>query len=155
MITTLHQSDRKWANVQIVLEEVEIDEIFADKRQIEQVLLNIINNGCEAIERKGGSGIINISIKKKGPYAVISIRDNGIGIPEEDHGRIFDPFFTTRGPLGVGLGLSVSYGIVERHGGRIDFESDPGKGSTFRVYLPISKTEKEEKGAIPTQNLNM
>ena len=155
MITTLHQSDRKWANVQIVLEEVEIDEIFADKRQIEQVLLNIINNGCEAIERKGGSGIINISIKKKGPHAVISIRDNGIGIPEEDQGRIFDPFFTTRGPLGVGLGLSVSYGIVERHGGRIDFEGDQGKGSTFRVYLPISKTEKEEKGAIPTQNLNM
>ncbi len=99
--------------------------------------------------------MISIAVKKKGPHAVISIRDNGIGIPEEDQGKIFDPFFTTRGPRGVGLGLSVSYGIVERHGGRIDFESDPGKGSTFRVYLPISKTEKEEKGAIPTQNLNM
>jgi len=155
MIIALHQSDPKWADVQIVLEELEIDEIFADKRQIEQVLLNIINNGCEAVERKGGPGIIGISVKKKDPYAVISIRDNGIGITEEDQGRIFDPFFTTRGPIGAGLGLSVSYGIVERHGGRIDFESDPGKGSTFKVYLPISDTEKEEKGAIFTQNLDM
>jgi signal transduction histidine kinase len=155
MITALHQSDRKWADVRIVLGEVEIDEIFADKRQIEQVLLNIINTGCEAIVRKGEPGIIDISVKKKDSFAVISIRDNGIGIPEEDQGRIFDPFFTTRGPRGVGLGLSVSYGIVERHGGRIDFESDPGKGSTFKVYLPISKTEKEGKGAISTQDLNM
>ncbi|MBW2099043.1 MAG: HAMP domain-containing histidine kinase [Deltaproteobacteria bacterium] len=123
--------------------------------RIEQVLLNIINNGCEAVERKGGPGTIDISVKKKDPYAVISIRDNGIGITEEDQGRIFDPFFTTRGPIGAGLGLSVSYGIVERHGGRIDFESDPGKGSVFRVYLPVSDTEKEEKGAIFTQNLDM
>jgi two-component system NtrC family sensor kinase len=155
MITTLHQSDRKRANIKIALEEVEIDEIFADKRQIEQVLLNMINNGCEAIERKGGPGMIGIAVKKKGPHAVISIRDNGIGIPEKDQGKIFDPFFTTRGPRGVGLGLSVSYGIVERHGGRIDFESDSGKGSTFRIYLPISATKKEEKDAIPTQDLNM
>ena len=155
MIIALHRSDPKWADVRIVLEELEIDEIFADKRQIEQVLLNIINNGCEAVERKGGPGIIGISVKKKDPYAVISVRDNGIGIPEEDQGRIFDPFFTTRGPIGAGLGLSVSYGIVDRHGGRIDFESDPGRGSVFRVYLPVSDTGKEEKGAIFTQNLDM
>ncbi|MEA1992658.1 MAG: ATP-binding protein, partial [Thermodesulfobacteriota bacterium] len=147
MITTLHQSDRKWANIQIVLEEVEIDKIFADKRQIEQVLLNIINNGCEAIERKGGPGMIGISVKKKGSHAIISIRDNGIGIPEEDQAKIFDPFFTTMAPRGTGLGLSVSYGIVERHGGRIDFESEPDLGTTFRIYLPL---EKENKDAIPT-----
>jgi signal transduction histidine kinase len=147
-IMTLHHSSCRQANFQINLEEVDVGEIYADKRQIEQVLLNMINNACEAIEKKGvGGGMIAISVKKKGPDVVISIRDNGIGIAEEDKAKIFDPFYTTTAPRGTGLGLSVSYGIVERHGGHIDFESEPDLGSTFRIYLPI---EKENKDAIPT-----
>ena len=68
---------------------------------------------------------------------VIIIRDTGTGIPKEIQGKIFDPFFTTKAPRGAGLGLSVSYGIIERHGGKIDFESELGVGTTFRVYLPL------------------
>ncbi|MEW6417206.1 MAG: ATP-binding protein [Nitrospirota bacterium] len=136
-VVALHQSDCKRVNVLISVEEIEVEEIFADKRQIEQVLINIINNGCESILEKKKGGIITISVNKKDPYAVISIQDTGTGIREEIQGKIFDPFFTTKAPRGVGLGLSVSYGIIERHGGKIDFESELGVGTTFRVYLPI------------------
>ena len=144
---TLHHSSCRQANFRIDLKEVDVEEIYADKRQIEQVLLNMINNACEAIEKKGGGGMIFISVKKKGSNIMIGIRDNGIGIAGEDKAKIFDPFFTTTAPRGTGLGLSVSYGIVERHGGRIDFESEPDLGTTFRIYLPL---EKENKDAIPT-----
>jgi PAS domain S-box-containing protein len=136
-VMALYQSDFKQANIQAILEDVEVEEILADKRQIEQVLINMINNAYEAILEKEKVGIIAISVKREEPYVAISIRDTGIGIPKEDKGKIFDPFFTTKSPRGVGLGLSVSYGIVERHGGRIDFESELGVGTTFRVYLPL------------------
>jgi signal transduction histidine kinase len=123
----------------LTLEEMEVEEIFADKRQIEQVLINIINNSCESILEKKEGGTINISVKRKDPHAVISIQDTGTGIPEEFRNKIFDPFFTTKAPRGVGLGLSVSYGIIERHSGKIDFESELGVGTTFRVYLPLKE----------------
>ena len=111
--------------------------IYADKRQVEQVLINIIDNAYEAIFSKGEGGVIAISVKKEDRYTVMSISDTGVGIPKENQTSIFDPFYTSRSPRGAGLGLSVSYGIIQRHGGRIDFESEPGMGSTFRVYLPI------------------
>jgi predicted ATPase/signal transduction histidine kinase len=138
-VMALYQSDCKRANIQLILKEADVEEIFADKRQIEQVLINMINNAYEAILEKEKGGSIAISVKREEPYVVISIRDTGIGIPEEDQGKIFDPFFTTRSPRGVGLGLSVSYGIVERHGGRIDFDSEFDLGATFRIYLPIKE----------------
>jgi len=142
-VMALYQSDCKQANIQAILEDVEVEEILADKRQIEQVLINMINNAYEAILEKGKGGSIAISVKREEPYIVISIRDTGIGIPKEDQGKIFDPFFTTKSPRGVGLGLSVSYGIVERHGGRIDFDSEFDLGATFRIYLPIKEDIKD------------
>jgi len=142
-IVALFQSECKQANIDIIFEEMEVEEIFADKRQIEQVLVNIINNAHEAILEKGKGGTIAISVKKEYPYVVMSVRDTGTGIPRDNQGKIFDPFFTTKAPLGVGLGLSVSYGIMEGHGGRIDFISQSGEGSTFRIYLPIKEDEKD------------
>jgi two-component system NtrC family sensor kinase len=138
-VVALHQSDCKRSNVLISVEKIAVEEIFADKRQIEQVLINIINNGCESILEKGKSGIIIISVKKEEPFVIIRIQDTGTGIPKENQGKIFDPFFTTKAPRGVGLGLSVSYGIIERHGGKIDFESELGVGTTFRIYLPLKE----------------
>ena len=77
--------------------------------------------------------------------------DTGIGMTEEVKKRIFDPFFTTKGVTNSGLGMSVSYGIIRRHGGEILIESEPGKGSTFIIHLPTGygEEEKEEKVAIP------
>jgi CheY-like chemotaxis protein len=73
----------------------------------------------------------------KGPYVSVAIVDTGIGIPGSIQPRIFEPFFTTK-QKGSGLGLAISYSIVRRHGGTIDVESEPGRGATFRLYLPAS-----------------
>ena len=144
-VLSLHESKCRKANIHLKLETVEVREVCADRRQIEQVLINLIDNAYESIIRKGEGGVITISVQKKGVQAVINVKDTGIGIAAEDRTRIFDPFFTTIAPRGTGLGLSVTYGIVERHGSHIDFESVPGKGSTFSVYLPLIQNWEGEK----------
>ena len=94
-----------------------------------------------AIEHKGA---IEVSTKLAGDKVEISIRDNGCGIPPEHLRRIFDPFFTTKGVgKGTGLGLSVSHGIVAAHGGSIEVASEVGKGTTFRVLLPLESERCE------------
>jgi signal transduction histidine kinase len=71
---------------------------------------------------------------------VVEVEDTGVGIPREDQSKIFEPFYTTKQPgRGTGLGLSICYGIVEDHRGRIEVDSAPGRGATFRVYLPAAE----------------
>ena len=109
--------------------------------QMNQVFLNLIVNASQAIEIKGE---ITISTGMEGSDHVwISISDTGKGIPQEIQNRIFEPFFTTK-PVGVGtgLGLSLVFGILERHHGHIELESKVGEGSTFRIVLPINQTEQ-------------
>lgn len=108
--------------------------------QINQVLMNILSNACQAIE---GSGNIWITTKRvqtdSGVDAVsISIQDSGSGMTTETAEKIFDPFFTTKGVgQGTGLGLSISYGIIENHGGKIQVRSQPGTGTEFTITLPV------------------
>jgi PAS domain S-box-containing protein len=117
-----------------------------DKNQIGQVIDNIVINAQQAMPGGGTIEIsaINLSLGNrehprlsKGDYVKVSIKDYGIGIPKEIMPRIFDPFFTTK-TKGHGLGLATCYSIIKRHGGCIDVESEPGKGSTFHLYLPAS-----------------
>jgi CheY-like chemotaxis protein len=117
-----------------------------DKEQIAQVIDNIVINAQQAMPDGGAIEIsaINISLGErehpmlsKGDYIKVSIKDSGIGIPKEIMPRIFDPFYTTK-LKGHGLGLATCYSIISRHGGCIHVESEPGKGSTFHVYLPAS-----------------
>jgi len=109
--------------------------ILVDKHQIEQILVNLILNAVQALE---GDGLIEVSTRHDGRWFCIQVSDNGCGIVPENLTRIFDPFFTTKGVgKGTGLGLSVSRGIIERHNGRIEVTSQPGKGSIFKVLLPI------------------
>ncbi|MBI5410684.1 MAG: PAS domain S-box protein [Nitrospirae bacterium] len=111
--------------------------VMADRHMMEQVLMNLILNAIQAI--KGGGGI-TISTRVEEGACAIDVQDTGCGIPSQLLSRIFDPFFTTKGVgEGTGLGLSVSLGIVERHGGRILVESEAGKGATFTVCLPLSR----------------
>lgn len=105
--------------------------------QINQVLLNILVNASHAIK---GDGTITITLQPaEEDFVEIHIRDTGCGIPEELRERIFEPFFTTK-PVGsgTGLGLSVSYGIINKHNGTISVKSEVGKGSEFTIRLPVN-----------------
>ena len=107
-----------------------------DVPRIKQVFLNIINNAVYAM-KDGGS--LTIRTTADGGTARIALQDTGPGIPAEILARIFDPFFTTKPEVsGTGLGLSVSLGIVQSHGGTIDVQSELGTGTTFTVTLPIT-----------------
>jgi len=107
--------------------------------EFQQVFLNLINNALDAMEKKGGT--LTISSRRKDDRVVVSVSDNGPGIPKEYLARIFDPFFTTK-PVGkgTGLGLSICFGIVKKIGGEIDVRSVLDEGTTFEVKLPISKS---------------
>lgn len=113
--------------------------------QLNQVYMNLLQNAIHAIE---GKGDIWIRTRHDGSHLFIEIQDSGKGISEKVRAKIFDPFFTTK-PVGkgTGLGLAVTYGIVDRHGGQIEVESKEGKGTLFRVKIPEKKQEafKEEK----------
>jgi two-component system NtrC family sensor kinase len=118
--------------------------ITLDRNQMQSVLLNIIINALDATEPGGSITItsgIGVSTSKPGQNGIeILCTDTGCGIAPENLNRLFDPFFTTKDVgHGTGLGLSVSYGIVERHGGTIWVQSKVGKGSTFKVWLPIEE----------------
>ena len=107
--------------------------------QLNQVFRNILMNAIQAIP---GEGIIRIVTSADREAVHVRIQDNGVGIPPENLGRIFDPFFTTK-PVGsgTGLGLYLAYGAVNKHGGRINVISEPGKGSAFTVVLPLRSAE--------------
>jgi len=99
-----------------------------------------------AVQAMPDGGTLDVSLKEDDDNLVITMRDSGVGIPEENVVRIFDPFFTTKPEgEGTGLGLSVSYGIVSRHRGRIEVESDVGIGTTFIVSLPLQADSSDEQ----------
>jgi PAS domain S-box-containing protein len=123
--------------------------ILADPTQIQQIIMNLCTNAVHAMREKGGS--LDIQVKshtvspsdgnphgiKPGPYARLTVRDTGAGVPSDIMDKIFDPFFTTKKlGEGTGLGLSVVHGIVKQSNGHITVESEPGKGSAFTVYFP-------------------
>lgn len=106
-----------------------------DATQIEQVLINLIQNAFQAMPN---GGHLRVILSQAKDAVAIAVQDTGVGIPPPNLIKIFDPFFTTKpAGQGTGLGLSVSYGIVARHGGRIDVASEVGKGATFTVLLPV------------------
>ena len=106
---------------------------------MKQVLLNLIHNALHAMPNGGDLRVGTYSVnREERNWVVMSIKDNGVGMSPADQSRIFEPFFTTKGERGgTGLGLSVTYGIVTDHGGMIEVSSEPNKGSTFAVWLPI------------------
>lgn len=109
--------------------------ILAVPDQLKQVVLNLVGNACDACE---GGGCIRITTEIHGDRVALHFSDTGVGIEPENLERIFEPFFTTKPEVkGTGLGLSVSYGIIKRHGGSIEVRSEPGKGSTFTITLPV------------------
>jgi len=118
----------------------DLPEIMVDYFQMQQVLLNIVINAEYFMTQAHNKGTLTITTKKQNSSVVISIADDGPGVPPENLSRIFDPFFTTKeAGSGTGLGLSICHGIVTEHGGQVYVKSQLGKGATILVELPINR----------------
>jgi signal transduction histidine kinase len=127
--------------------ELRQTKVFVDRRQMEQVLINLLNNSVDAVELRGE---IIISLKKIGDGSfstedqkkekiLISIEDNGTGIPQDHLEKIFNPFFSTKSKInGTGLGLTITKAIIARHKGKIEVVSNPGEGTIFNIFLPFN-----------------
>ena len=115
--------------------------IMGEPTGLREVFTNLIINAVDAMPHGGN---ITITTKKDGNRVIISVKDTGIGMSKEVMKRTFDPFFTTKGSRGNGLGLSICYGIITRHNGTIEVESEEGVGTTFTISLPLIITDGEK-----------
>ncbi len=137
---TFLQPEFKYEDIQINFDfPSDPIKIISDPKKLEQVFVNLITNAIHAVKDKGSSqGRIRIKAALQDSFVEVSIEDNGIGIPYDIKKKIFDLFFTTKpAGTGTGLGLSISQNILKNLGGDIRFESEPGKGTTFTVKLPL------------------
>jgi histidine kinase len=132
-------------HLDVYLEE-NLPHIWGHNNNIEQVILNLVTNARDAIHEKkearldSGDEVITIRSFKENDRVAISVSDTGMGIPEPDKNRIFEPFFTTKEVgKGMGLGLSITYGIVKDYGGEIELYSDEGTGTTFKLTFPFAQ----------------
>ena len=128
---------------EVAKEYAPLPQIYCLPSQLNQVFMNLLVNAAQAIEARGK---ITLRTGQEGERIWVEVSDTGKGIPPENMPRLFDPFFTTK-PVGkgTGLGLSVSYRIVEKHHGKIEVRSELGKGTTFRVWLPVQQSDLKEK----------
>ena len=125
--------------IQVVAEILDnVPLVHADPDQMSQVLLNLFINALHAMP---DGGTLTLKVKHEGDVVALLISDTGHGIPQENLGKIFTPFFTTKEVgKGTGLGLTVVHGIIQEHGGNITVESETGKGTTFKILLPIERS---------------
>jgi two-component system NtrC family sensor kinase len=112
--------------------------VSANADQLIQILMALLLNAADATEQKGQQASVTVRTSVARATVMIEIIDNGVGIPRSEVGKLFEPFYTTKPPgRGTGLGLSICYGLVADNGGRLEVESTPGSGSTFRIVLPM------------------
>jgi len=137
---SLVQHKMKLSNVEVEARLAEdLPAVPCDHSQIQQVVLNLVLNAAEATQPKG-SGRVAVSTESGAGAVTLKVSDNGEGIPPQNLSKIFDPFFTTKPEgKGLGLGLAVSYGIIQAHGGDIEVKSRVGEGTTFVISLPLQQ----------------
>lgn len=116
--------------------------IRANAAEVREVLINLITNACDAMPE---GGTLSVATTVEEGWATVEIADSGMGMNEETREQVFDLFFTTKGSENSGLGLTISQGIIQRHGGRIELESSPGEGTVFKVCLPLTGEEEEAR----------
>jgi PAS domain S-box-containing protein len=141
----------------------ELGQVKAEQSQIEQVIVNLVVNARDAMPEGGKLliGTSNLDVNENlagsfpflqpGPYVLLTVTDTGIGMDADTRRHIFEPFFTTKGPgKGTGLGLATVYGVVKQSGGGVIVDSEPGKGSTFKIFLP--QTHESAVAPVPDKN---
>lgn len=126
------------SNIHITLElHIESNAmVMGDDSELREVLVNMVFNAIDAMPE---GGTLSLTARTAGDSVIINVADTGVGMYPEVRSKIFDPFFTTKGKAGLGLGLAVSFGIIRRHGGTIEVESQYGRGTEFRITLPVAK----------------
>jgi len=126
----------QFADIELQLNEISL--VICNPQQINQVITNLLVNASQAMDKHGA---ITVTSRQEAEQVILSISDTGRGMTEEVRKRIFEPFFTTRDVgEGTGLGLSIAYGIIKQHDGEITVQSEPGRGTTFTIRLPIRRT---------------
>jgi signal transduction histidine kinase len=123
--------------IQRRLELRETPPVLASEEGLAHVFLNLLVNAAQALPDSHPEPLIRVSLGTQGSHVLVEIQDNGSGIEAEHLEHIFEPFYTTK-PGGTGLGLSICHGIITGFGGEIAVDSTPGKGTTFRVKLPLA-----------------
>ncbi len=123
---------------------------YADANQVQQVMVNLLLNAADALGTEGGE--IHLSSHAHEDRVELIVEDNGQGIPVENLPHLFEPFFSTKGTRGTGLGLAVSWGIIESHGGTIDVQSEPGHGARFIVSIPLKPPAAIAQSSSPNHS---
>ncbi len=139
-VVAMARFDKTFSHVDIHVEKNAQPVARIQPERIRQVLINLLRNAAEAVQRERGN--IWVIVDERDGKAVVSVKDDGVGIPENLLERIWEPFFTTKGDRGTGLGLDICRQIVQAHGGRITVRSQVGEGSTFTVELPLAPSER-------------
>jgi len=147
------EAQAKGIRISVKKKFAQLPAVAGNPSELRELFTNLINNAVDAMP-EGGTLTLATSLSGDQASAVITIQDTGTGIQEADLERVFEPFFTTKGVGSSGLGLSVSYGIVNRHHGDIKIKSSAGRGTTFSVYLPVQGTPARQASqpeqAVPT-----
>jgi signal transduction histidine kinase len=120
-------------NIELVLALADVPQVLIRPADCVTAIVNFVINAVDAL---AGKGNITVRTESSNGGASVEVRDNGPGIPSEIQNRILEPFFTTKGESGTGLGVSIVYAFVARHGGRLDIESEPGQGASFKMWFP-------------------
>jgi CheY-like chemotaxis protein/anti-sigma regulatory factor (Ser/Thr protein kinase) len=132
-------------------------DVYADPTQIEQIVMNLVVNAGDAMPN-GGTITLRTRLIRRDNQVVVEVQDTGIGMSETTRSRCLEPFFTTKGDRGTGLGLPMVFGMVQRHGGDLDIESELGKGTTMRLTFPrapTGMTTQEQVLKLPSRSLRI
>jgi signal transduction histidine kinase len=133
--------------IQVETDLAQVPVISGNPAELREVLTNLIFNACDAMPR---GGTITLATERRGDTAIVEVRDTGTGMTEEVRARCIEPFFTTKGEQGTGLGLAQVFGVIGRHGGEIEIESEPDRGTTMRLRIPA-----QSNNPLPSPKANV
>jgi CheY-like chemotaxis protein len=142
------EAQSRGVSYEVAIEGGPVPWVAGRPEELREVFTNLLTNALEAMPG-GGRLVFTLRVEENG--VVATVRDTGVGLSPETAKRVFEPFFTTKGPQGSGLGLSVVWGIVTRHGGSVEVDSRAGEGAAFVVRLPVARAVPEPPAVVPVR----